>query len=419
MSGNMFKCSALILSFCLIGELSIAAAPLNIQVHAEAAILMNADTGAILYEKNSHEQHYPASITKIATAIYALLKYGDKLDEIVVAQQDAVGAVSEEQVKKSNYSLPAYRIKMGSSHIGIKRGEKLTLRDLIYGMMLPSGNDAPNVIAQHIGGTIPQFMLELNAYLQSIGCTQTHFSSPHGLHHPTHYTTAYDMAILTKEALKNEQFREIISTITYKRPKTNMQDATTFVQTNRLLRKGPFYYPKAIGVKTGYGMPALHTFVGAATDQGRTLVAVLLCCKERDQIFKDTIALFEAAFNEKKVVKEYFKAGPQAYEFEIANAKIPTHTEKEFTLEYFPAEEPAVKAWLTWNKAGLPIKKGQEVGNITIQIDEQLVEKIPLLASAEFPTATLRDSKAVFWIIGVVLASGLAGIFLYRRQKKA
>ncbi len=415
----MFKCFTLILSFCLIGELSITAAPLNMQVHAEAAILMNADTGAILYEKQSHEQHYPASITKIATAIYALLKNGDKLDEVIIAQQDAVGAVSEEQVKKSNYSLPAYRIKMGSSHIGIKRGEKLTLRDLIYGMMLPSGNDAPNVIAQHIGGTIPQFMVELNAYLQSIGCTRTHFSSPHGLHHPMHYTTAYDMAILTKEALKNEQFREIISTITYKRPKTNMQEATTFVQTNRLLRKGPFYYPKAIGVKTGYGTPALHTFVGAATDQGRTLVAVLLCCKERDQIFKDTIALFEAAFNEKKISKEYFKAGSQAYEFEIANVKIPTHTEKKFVLDFFPAEEPAVKAWLTWNKMTLPIKKGQEVGNIAIQVNEQLVEKIPLLASSEYPTAALTENKSTFWIIGIALVCGLACFIFYRRQKKA
>lgn len=398
-----------VLCFC-----SLNASQLKIDVSADSAILMNADTGAILFEKNAYEPQYPASTTKIATAIYALLKNGNRLDEVISAQQEAVGAVTEEQVKRSNYTLPAYLLKVGSSHMGIKRGEQLTLRDLLYGMMLPSANDAPNVIAQHIGGTIPNFMQELNAYLKEIGCRQTNFCSPHGLHNPSHVTTAYDMAVLTREALKNPQFCEIISTVRYKRPKTNKQEATVLVQTNRLLRNGPFYYPKAIGGKTGYGIPALHTFVSAARHEGRTLIAVVLHCKERDDIFRDSIKMFETAFNQSKVERELVKPGVQTYTLQLAGSHEPikTYVERGYSIVYFPAEEPSLKAWLNWEPVSLPLKKGQQIGRIEIlNAEQEKVAIIPLLALEDVHAS--KHTQIVDLFVSHKLALGIIGAALF------
>ena len=180
----------------------LQAQKLELELEAEAAILMNAETGAVLFEKNSRALHYPASITKIATAHYALMKAEHLFDEQISADQDCVGTVTEDALRKSNYTLPAYYLIPDGSHIGIKRGEILSLKDLMYGMMLASGDDAANVIAKYVGGTIPQFMEEVNQYLKSIGCLSTTLYNPHGLHHPKQQTTAYDMALLTREALK-------------------------------------------------------------------------------------------------------------------------------------------------------------------------------------------------------------------------
>jgi len=126
----------------------LKAEPIDVTVKAESAILINMDTGAILYEKNAHKVQFPASITKMATALYTLHVYGDKLDTPIKAENDSVASISKEAKKKSNYSLPAFWLEPDATHIGIKKGESLTLRDLISGMLISSGNDASNVIAQ-------------------------------------------------------------------------------------------------------------------------------------------------------------------------------------------------------------------------------------------------------------------------------
>lgn len=367
------------------------AEPLAFSVKAEAAILMNADTGAILYEKNAHTPLYPASITKIATACYTLNKIGDQLDTKITAEQEAVGSVSEEVKRRANYSTPSYILVPGGTHIGIKKGEILSLRDLLYGMMLASGNDAANVIAQHVGGTIPQFMTDLNSYLQQIGCLSTSFLNPHGLHHPKHQTTAYDMAILTKEALKNPGFREIVSTIRYTRPKTNKQEASTLVQGNRLLRPGKLHYSKAIGVKTGFLTPAGNTLVGAAKDGDRTLIAVLLKVEDRKDMFLDAVKMFETAFNQPKVQRSLLKNGPQKFSLQIPGAIQPliTMINENVTLDYYPAEEVKVKCFLSWdNPLQLPILKDQRVGELVFKFDNGEIWRTVPLYSQETVEAT-------------------------------
>lgn len=376
-----------VLVFALILTLNIQGEPLKLHVKAEAAILMNAETGAILYEKNAHKLYSPASTTKVATALYALKLKGDKLNEIVTAEQEDLATVAEEEKRNSNYTLPAYWLVKDGTHISLKKGEKMSFLDLLYGMMLASGNDASNVIARFAGGSIPSFMSGLNAYLKEIHCQNTTFYNPHGLFHPKHQSTAYDMALMTKEALKNPNFCKIVSTLSHPRPSANKQQVVNFVQHNKLLKQGPYYYAKAIGVKTGYHSKAEHTFIAAARQDQRTLIAVLLKTKERSDMFLDAVKMFEDAFNQNKIDKVLLKTGPQAFtlNYEAGSVPLETNLEADLTISYYPAEEPSYKSYLHWDNISPPILKGQRVGEIKVVQENSgnVIASTPLFAKNE------------------------------------
>lgn len=359
---------------------------LELDVHADSVILMNADTGVVLYEKNAKKELYPASLTKIATAIYTLNLRGNKLDKVLVAEHEAIASVTDEEMKRSNYTLPAYWLTRGVSHIGIKKGEELSLKDLLYGMMVASAGDASNVIAQYMGGTIPVFMDELNTYLQDIGCTSTYFKNPHGLHHPDHISTAYDMAVLTREAMKHPAFLDIVQTVRYQRPETNKQKPTTLIQTNRLLRKGKYYYSKAIGVKTGYTTPAKNNIVAAAKDGDRTLIAVLMNCDDREKMFLDAKRLFQEAFKEKPQSRKVFAAGPQKMKLSVkkASGSVQTYLKNDVVFKYYPSEEPQIKCLLKWDELCLPIEKDQKVGVLAFENEKgEVLHLEPLFAKED------------------------------------
>lgn len=371
---------------------SLHGVQLSVDVKAEAAILINGQSGSILFEKSPHEKYNPASTTKIATAIFALLAANDRMNEIVIADQDSLAWVNVKDKKQSNYTLPAYWLEPGYSNIGLKKGEALTLQDLIYGLMVVSGDDAANVIAKTIGGTVDQFMQGMNAYLKTIGCKNTNFTNPHGLYHPQHFTTAYDLAIMTKEALKNEQFREIVKTSRYPRPKTNIQEASSWSQSNQLLKPGKYFYPYAIGVKTGYIQAAQNTFVAASEKNGRLLIAVLLKTKERGDMFLDSVKLFEAAYNEPLVEQHILSKGPQPFIFEneIASAPITTYLEEDVAVQYYPAEEPKLSCKLIWDSVNFPVKSGQKVGELLLaSADGSYQRHIELKAQ--------NDVQAIWW----------------------
>lgn len=425
---NLFANAYLALSLLFFIPLNAQAEKLALSVSGEAAIIMNADTGAILFEKNAHELHYPASTTKIATALYALQKVADKMDVQIAADQDCIGTVKEEAIRKSNYTMAPHLLIPDGSHIGIKRGEILSLRDLFYGMMVASGDDAANVIAKYAGGTIPQFMQGMNAYVKQLGCLSTTFYNPHGLHHPNQQTTAYDLATLTREALKNPLFCEMVATVRYTRPKTNKQEPSTLVQTNRLIRNGPFFYSKAFGVKTGYYSLAGNNLVAAAKDGDRTLITVLMKVKDRKDLFIDTKKMFEAAFSQSKVQRVLFHRGVQKFQLDLPGAikLIPSAISEDITLEYYPAEEPAVKCLLAWDRTvQLPISKGDRLGDIILQIEGQKnIRKVPLYAAEDVHAtwshkfksffSSLQSVSAGLKIIGVMIAIGLIVLFVFR-----
>ncbi len=377
-------------------------AELDIRINSDAAILINADTGAIIYEKNSREPHYPASITKVATALYALDCCGDQLTKEIEAQRSSVASVTERQRKNSDYTINPHWIEVGGSHIGIKTGERLPFETLLYGMMLASGNDAANVIAQHVGqGSIDRFMDGLNQYLTKIGCQNTNFVCAHGHHHPNHITTAYDMSIITRKAMQNPTFRKIVSTEKYRRPETNKQNPVTLVQTNKLIRKGSqYYYDKAIGIKTGHGSPAQDTLVAAALDNGRTLIAVLMHANERRFIFEDAVRLFDTAFKQPKLAKTIVEPGPQKYTLKLARASGPiqTYSDESYRVEYHKGEELGLEAWLTWDKQlTLPVKKGQLVGELVLKNqNREVIKRVSLYARKDVDQSFSERVKRFF-----------------------
>lgn len=342
---------------------SLVAQPLNVKVSAPSAILINADTGAVLYEKHAHIPLYPGSITKVATLLYALDQKNPVLDQMVTVSADAV------KLKPANPGpdIPNYWDEIDGTKMGILKGEILSLNSLMYGLMRCSGNDAANVIAETLSLSVPNFVSEMNDYIGTLGCKSTHFTNPHGLHHEDHFTTAYDMSIIAKKAFQIPKFREVVSSAYYQKPKTNKQRASEIVQKNPLLKEGKHHYPKVIGAKTGFHSKAKYTLVAAAEYEGRTLIAVVLGCEKKTDRYEDVTRLFEAAFGEDLEKKVFFDPSHLfSYSIEGARSSLLAVLREDVSITYFPSEEPVCRAFVRWDPGALPIYKGQKVGEVQI-----------------------------------------------------
>lgn len=419
--------------FCFLGT-SIYAKPIDVQVSASSAILINAKTGQVLFEKDAYARRNPASTTKIGTAIF-LLEQKRNLNEITVANQDCIGVVSPEVRRSSKGGHPSYRLEHRGTHAGIKLGEKNTLRTLLYGLILVSGNDAANVIAHHVSGSVDKFMEGMNAFFKEKGLTSTHFSNPHGLYHEEHYTTAFDMAKLTQYAMQNPTFREVVKTTRYPRPETNKQPASEFITHNRLLKSGKFYYPKAIGVKTGTLLSAGSCLVSAAQHEGRELICVVLNCPTSEHRFTDAITLFEKAFSEVKTTRKLFTKDYDVFSKEIEGAEriLEAVPEEDVYVEYFPSEEPTYKTALEWRGVNFPIEQGQEVAVLKILNEKGVVcKQVSLLAKeaikGKFAYVKMKEVSSwikkyavglsSFFLLGSIVASILYVLFRNRKKVK-
>ncbi len=363
----------------------IEATPLTWEGSAEAALLINADTGAVLYEKNADQIRFPASTTKIATALYVAEKKRDSLDEIATATWDAVGAVSA-AARLDLLKHPPYRLETGGTHMSLRIGEQLPIEILLHGLMMVSANDAANVLAELTSGSVPQFMEELNEYLRNLGCTHTLFVNPHGLPAEHHVTTARDLSKMAQALLRDPLLAKIVATTSIERPATNRtSSAATLLNTNRLLRKGRYYYPKAIGIKSGYTEAAGRNLVSAARDGDRTLIAVVMGCRQRGAVFEETIQLFERAFQEMKVRRTLFAHEQESFSYQLPRLAHPLHAHlaADIVWEYYPAEEPLFEVELSWIVDGLaPIKKGELVGYLLFKSPSGIfLERHPLYAS--------------------------------------
>lgn len=235
--------------------------PAGPQVYAESAVVMEASTGTVLYSKNMDDQHYPASITKIMTVLLALENL--ELDEEVTFSHNAV-----------------YSIDYGSSSIARDEGEILTVEECLYAIMLESANECANAIAEHISGSIEAFSELMNQRAAELGCIHTHFVNANGLPNDDHYTTAYDMALITRQAIQHEEFRKISSTARYTLRATNKKSEELLMNNHHYMisnyRTSRFLDDTVFAGKTGYTSAALNTLVTCATRNGMDLIVVTM-----------------------------------------------------------------------------------------------------------------------------------------------
>ena len=227
-------------------------------VSAQSAVVMEASTGAILYEKDAHDQLYPASITKIMTTLVALEH--STMDETVTFSYDSV-----------------FSLDTGSSIIGgVNPGDTMSMKDVLYGIMICSGNEAAYAAAEHVGGSIPAFVDMMNARAQEIGCTDTHFENPHGLPNENHVTSAMDMAKITRTALENTAFKTIATTRRYTFPTTSSGEERIRLNHHKMMEGMEYAYDGCLGGKTGYTSAAGSTLVTFAQRDGMMLICVVM-----------------------------------------------------------------------------------------------------------------------------------------------
>lgn len=270
-------CTALIIGLFPSKALAASPWPDNISIQAEGGIVMDADTGTVLFGKNIHNAYYPASITKILTALIVIERCS--LDEMVTFSHNAV-----------------YNVEEGSKSAGLDEGDVLSVRDCLYALLLQSANEAANALAEHVAGSTEAFAELMNARAVSLGCQNSHFANPSGLNDPNHYTTAYDMALIGKAALNNDTFMEIDSTLYYDLPpsKRNREGLRIYPGHKMIKKNLPEYYSGALGGKTGYTSLAGNTLVTFARRDGMTLVAVIL--NGHSSHYTDTRAMLNFGF---------------------------------------------------------------------------------------------------------------------------
>ncbi|MDQ0161485.1 D-alanyl-D-alanine carboxypeptidase family protein [Aeribacillus alveayuensis] len=321
----------------------------SISVNAESAILMDQDSGRILYEKNAYSKMRIASITKIMTAIIAI--ESGKMDEMVTVSEKAV-------------------YTEGSS-IYLKPKQKIKLRDLVYGLMLRSGNDAAVAIAEYVGGSLEGFVFLMNQKAAEIGMMNTEFSNPHGLDdHENHYSTAYDMAILTRYAMQNEEFRKISATKKYK----TEDGQYVWKNKNKLLTS---LYKYSTGGKTGYTKRAKRTLVSTATKDHLNLIAVTL--NDPDD-WNDHMNMFETAFQRFEKVRIEKEGYLDHVKDPLYENKI--YIKRDLIYPLTDEEEENVKVHLSLLKPKKEWEKTEKipeiVGKLVIILHDEKVEEVPI-----------------------------------------
>jgi serine-type D-Ala-D-Ala carboxypeptidase (penicillin-binding protein 5/6) len=400
----------------LLGFLTPFLAEFSTSAAVESAILINAETGKIIYEKKAYERRYPASVTKIATALFLLDQKKPNFNHQVIVDKDVLKTATKFDKKKNPEKFPAYTLEPDGTSINLLQNEKISLKTLLYGLMLGSGNDAANALAHYSSGSINSFILELNSYLKKIGCKDTNFLNPHGLHHDMHYTTAFDLAVMTKMALKIPEFAEVVKTITYYREDTNKQKGSVITQTNRIIKPGTFYYDKAYGVKTGYTSNAGFNLVAAAKNEDRNLIAVLLGSKVSENRYKDAISLFEAAFNEKKLIQKIYAKGADIFkkDFSYAKESVKAFLKKDLEVSFYPSEPIDICTNIRWFDKSFPILPDSCVGVLEV-LDKNTSA---VLQRSELYAQNYVDAKTSYKIIqsisyaGVVLFQHKEGLFV-------
>lgn len=358
--GGMFVKTRVMTVFLLIIQLLFAAAyPIQAsaeqetpEIQADSAVLMDMKTGQILWAKNADKPHYPASITKILTAILAL--ENSNLDDLVVT--------------------PKLATLQEGNRVYLEEGEKIPMRQLLYGLLLQSGNDAAVAIAEHVAGSVPQFAKMMNDKAKEIGAVHSHFVTPNGLHDPDHYTTARDMALIGRYAMQIPTFRQIVGSKTYVWHSQGWQ--STLLNLNKML----WTYDGATGVKTGFTDQAHQTIVATAKRGQQEYLVCLMYGLTQQSIRDDASRLLDYGF-------AHFTTHLLAHKGEaVSTLNYPLGIEIHAVLDrdfYYPLRngDPApVEKVIHMKKPIPPFIQGTQVGTVDFVQSGQVLGSVPLLA---------------------------------------
>lgn len=249
-------------------------------IEAPVAVLMDAETGIIIYDKNMHDIKYPASLTKLMTTLMLLEHVDGDYNQRITMSRNAV------------FSIPR-----GSSHIAMNEDETLSVDEALYAVMLESANEVSNAIAEHVGGDVDTFAIMMTERAHELGAINTNFKNAHGLHHDEHYTTAYDLALIMQELVKHEKFLEVINTKTYTIPPTERQPLERILNnSHRMIQQGNYYHEYTVGGKTGFTNEALHTLATYGKKDDTSLIVVVLE-NQRLVSYTDTEILLDYGFS--------------------------------------------------------------------------------------------------------------------------
>ncbi len=410
------------LALLLVGLLAVpaeAAWVTDPDVEAKAALLIDRKTGAVLYALNEHDELYPASLTKIMTCLLVLEAVDEgrlTLSQEITATPTALEGLAED-----------------GSTAGIEAGETLTVEELLYCLMVVSANEAGAILAEKISGTVESFVDRMNAKARELGCENTHFMNPHGYHDSQHYTSAWDLYLITKAALEHPMFMTVCDASSHIVPATNLSPERQLNNTNFLIRSGREYYnPDVHGVKTGSHSQAGNCLVSTAQHASMDLLCVILGADRiQDEkgiwwtySFVYTDKLYNWAFDNfsyQVILKEDDVAGEAPVSLSSTD-HVTLRPEKAVELllpKGVELEELEKTLTLKSDPAEAPIAEGDVLGTMTITLDGEELAEVDLLAFTSVEASRLRvlwrDVKQFFSttaakvVLGVLLA--LAAVF--------
>lgn len=371
-SKKLFLLSLIVLTIYNFSIFGFAIEGEDLELTGEAALLIDEDFDAILFGKNIHEKLYPASTTKIMTAILAIENFD--LSDVCKVDQEIVSLTK-------------------GSHVALDYDEEMTVDNLLHALLIASANDAALTLAKHYSGNIDDFVNLMNEKAKEIGANDTHFANPHGLHDENHYTTAYDLYLITKYAMENDKFKEIITMPRFVVPATNKKEERYILNTNRFLVNNgkmningdlkPISYDGICGVKTGFTDEAGNCLVSYANKNGKGMYTVVLKSEKYD-VYADTYKLMEYGYNNFST-RNIASKNEFVDNLNLDNATIPfisTVVDKDI---YYPIKNdklPEIKKDINFNEdIKAPIKKGDILGRVDYYIDNENIGSANIIST--------------------------------------
>lgn len=405
MKKQSFFCFFLVFSLLASLLLTNFACADSFEVDAKAALLIEQDTGEILYAKDIHKEVYPASLTKIMVAILVM----EDLESGKIAMGDSITA-------------SAKAVDHNGSSVGIKAGETIGVKDLFYCMLVASANEACNMFAEALDGSEEAFVARMNEKAKALGCKNTHFVNTNGLHDDAHYSSAWDIYLMTCEALKHDLFMEVCNTAVYEVPATNLSEGRRIHTTNSLLsnwRWIGYMYKGAQGIKTGSTDEAGQCLVSSAVRGSRTLLSVVIGAdkviqpngKTLVKSFSETIRMFDWGFD------NFSRRQILSAEDAIAEVPVDLSSETNYVIAHPESDlfctlpkdmdETQIERTVTLDaeRAKAPISAGDPLGSISVSYRGNLCGTVPLVALNDVSASrilVIKDALSRFFHSGFV-----------------